>query len=147
MVSPFLPQVPKILPTPLVTTLDLPPYIHPVYRPPPKPPDSENIQGRKTLEIDADISVDIEENFPYQEGIIAKTYKRPDRSYVTEPSELGDLVNTSKLVQKYLPKQADINRILGVIQRKVLKGIHLSLTIKEIQAGYLTGSYFKDLYL
>ena len=28
----------------------------------------------------------------------------------------------------------------------MLKGTHLTLTIKEIQAGYLTSSFFKDLY-
>ena len=34
-----------------------------------------------------------------------------------------------------------------IINRKVLEGTHLPLTIKEIQAGYLTSPYFKDLYL
>ena len=29
----------------------------------------------------------------------------------------------------------------------VLKGTNLSVTVKEIQAGYLTSSYFKDIYL
>ena len=37
--------------------------------------------------------------------------------------------------------------ILDIIKRKVLKGTHLPLTIKEIQAGYLSSPYFKDLYL
>ena len=41
----------------------------------------------------------------------------------------------------------DIDKILEVIQRKVLKGTHLLVAIKEIQAGYLHSSYFKDLYL
>ena len=35
---------------------------------------------------------------------------------------------------------------MDVIKRKVLKGTHLPLTIKEIQAGYLTSLYFKDIY-
>ena len=61
--------------------------------------------------------------------------------------ELIDIVNKEKIVQKYLPKQTDIDRILKVIQRKVLKGTHLPLTIKEIQAGYLNSPYFKDLYM
>ena len=34
-----------------------------------------------------------------------------------------------------------------MIQHKVLKGVHLPVTIKEIWAGYLNGSYFKDIYL
>ena len=41
----------------------------------------------------------------------------------------------------------DIDKILDIIKRKVLKGTHLPLTIKEIQAGYLSSPYFKDLYL
>ena len=46
-----------------------------------------------------------------------------------------------------MPKQADIDKILKVIQRKVLKGTHLLVYMKEIQAGYLQSSYFKDIYL
>ena len=34
-----------------------------------------------------------------------------------------------------------------MIQRKVLKGTHLLVEIKEIQAGYLTSTHFKDIYL
>ena len=49
-------------------------------------------------------------------------------------------------MQKYLPQQADIDKILDIIKRKVLKGTHLPFTIKEIQAGYLTSSFVKDLY-
>ena len=50
------------------------------------------------------------------------------------------------LIQKSLPKQADIDRMLKVIQRKVLKGTHLLVEIKEIQVGYLNSSNFKDIY-
>ena len=60
---------------------------------------------------------------------------------------MESLINTGRLVQKFLPKQADIDKILKVIQRKVLKGIHLPVTIKEIQAEYLVSPYFKDVYL
>ena len=56
-------------------------------------------------------------------------------------------MDTDKTVQKYLPKQTDIDKILKVIQRKILKGTHLLVTIKGIQAGYLNSPYFKDLYL
>ena len=41
----------------------------------------------------------------------------------------------------------DIDKILDIIKRNVLKGTHLPLTIKEIQADYLSSPYFKDLYL
>ena len=35
---------------------------------------------------------------------------------------------------------------MEIIQRKVLKGTHLPVEAKEIQAGYLHSPYFKDLY-
>ena len=41
----------------------------------------------------------------------------------------------------------DINKILEIIQRKVLKGTHLLFKIKEVQAGHLCSPYFKDLHL
>ena len=44
-----------------------------------------------------------------------------------------------------MPKQTDIDKILEIIRKKVLKGTHLPLTIKEIQAEYLSSLYFKDL--
>ena len=93
-----------------------------------------------------DINVDFEENSPHQEGIILETYINLDQTYFERPQELTYLVNTTKLVQKYLPRQAHIDKILDVIKRKVLKGTHLPLTIKEIQAGYLTSLHFKDIY-
>ena len=45
-----------------------------------------------------------------------------------------------------MPKQTNIDKILEIIRKKVLKGTHLTLTIKEIQAGYLNSLYFKDIY-
>ena len=125
-----------------------PSYHDPYARPPPKPPDiSDPLDGWKDLlDNDSDRKVEIEQN-SFQEGIILEIYERPDNSYVQEPQELTDLIDTTKLIQKYLPKQMDIDKILDIIKRKVLKGTHLPLTIKEIQAGYLASPYFKDLYL
>ena len=78
---------------------------------------------------------------------MSETFQRLDKSFFQNPKELGDLINKETFVHKYLPKQTDIDKILEVIQRKVLKGTHLPMEIKEIQAGYLCSPYFKDLYL
>ena len=48
--------------------------------------------------------MDFQENSPHQEGIITETYITPDQSYLEQSQELTNLVNTSKLVQKYLPR-------------------------------------------
>ena len=126
-----------------------PPYHDPYARPSPRPPDvTDPIDSRKDLlDNDLDRNVDIEENSPFQEGIISEIYERPDTSYVQEPQELKNLIDTTKLIQIFYQKWMDIDKILDIIKRKVLKGTHLPLTIKETQAGYLNSPYFKDLYL
>ena len=78
---------------------------------------------------------------------MSETFQRLDKLFFQKPKELGDLINKENLIHKYLPKQKDIDKILEVIQRKVLKGTHLPVEVKEIQVGYLYSSYFKDLYL
>ena len=121
---------------------------NPYFRPPPRPPNNLWLQSPKTNTTnESDIDIEFEENLPHQEGIISEIYQRPNKNYFQEPKDLESLVDTSKIVQKFLPKQTDINKILKIIQCKVLKGLHLSVTVKEIQAGYLTSVYFKDIYL
>ena len=53
----------------------------------------------------------------FQEGFTSEAYQRPDKSFFQEPKELNNLVNTSNLIQMFLPKQADIDKVLKVIQR------------------------------
>ena len=43
--------------------------------------------------------------------------------------------------------RSDLVNILKMIQRKVLKGRHLLVIMKEIKAGYLTNPHFKDIYI
>ena len=119
----------------------LPPYLVPQNRPPLKPPD----QLTKRQEVDSS-KIEIEENLPFQENIVSEVYERPDKSYFQEPIELKDLIDTNNII-RFLPKQTNVDKILEVIRKKVLKGTHLPLMIKEIQAGYLNSSYFKDIYL
>ena len=91
-------------------------YPDPVMKPPPRPPDKIVQNDRQiNLDLDLEINKDFEENSPYQEGIISETYQRPDKSQLVEPPELVDLVNTDKIVLRYLPKQTDIDKILKVI--------------------------------
>ena len=89
---------------------------------------------------------DIEENSPFQEGIISETIQRPDKMFFQKPKSLDDIIDMGNLIHKFLPKQMDIDKILKIIQRKVLKGTHLPIEVKEIQTGYLHSPYLKDIY-
>ena len=76
------------------------------------------------MDIDPELNTDFEEKSPFQEGVISEIYQRPDKSYFQEPQELESLINPGRLVQKFLPKPADIDKILKIIQRKVPKGMN-----------------------
>ena len=56
-------------------------------------------------------------------------------------------IDSKNLAQRYLPKQAGWDKILKIIQRKILEGTHFPATVKEIKAGYLNNPDFKDVYL
>ena len=124
------------------------------YKPPPNPIRSnvprsqESSQSSSSIEnIIPDINLDFEENLIFQESVISEFFHRPDKIFFQDPKELNDLINMDNLIQKVFPKQSDIDKTLKVIQRKVLKGTHLPVEIKEIQAGYLTSCQFIDIYL
>ena len=105
-----------------------PPYHDPYARPPQRPPDVTNSidSWKDLLDNDLDRKVEIDENSPFQEGIISEIYERPDTSYVQELYELTDLIDTTKLIQKFLPKQMDIDNILDIIKKKGFKGYTLT---------------------
>ena len=84
-------------------------------------------------DINPNINLDFEKNSSFQEGVMSETFQRLDKSFFQEPEELEDLINKGNLIQKFLPKQADIDKILKVIQRKVLKGTYLLVDIQEIK--------------
>ena len=61
------------------------------------------------------------ENSPFQEGVMSKTFKTPDKSFFQNPTELGDLINKASFIHKYLPKQTDKDKILGSDTEKIVK--------------------------
>ena len=88
------PTVQKVLTNPAVNQST---YSQPVMRLPPRPPDLVNRKNHRT-DTGIDPNVNFEENSPHQEGIITETYVSPDQSYMEQPQELADLVDSTKLV-------------------------------------------------
>ena len=123
--NPFMPDVP----------------LHPdsLLRTPKQQTIKQNIQ-----EINPKINFDFEENSSFQKGIISVTLKRLDKSFFQNPKALGNFINKENFVNKFLPKQANIDKILGVIQRKILKSTHLPVEVKEIQVRYFYSPYLSQ---
>ena len=96
-----------------------------LLRPPKEQAIKQNIpQNIQEINPNPNIYLDFEENSPFQEGIMSETFQRLEKSHFFQnPKELGDLINKVNVIHKYLPKQTDIDKILEVIQRKVLKAL------------------------
>ena len=109
-------------------------------------PIQQNADKVSPITQNTGINLDFEENSPFQEGVLSESIQRPDKSFFQNPKLLEDLIEMDNLIHKFLPRQTDIDKILQIIQRKVLKGTHLPVEIKEIQAGYLHSPYFKEIY-
>ena len=70
----------------------------------------ENSQSSSSVEnINPDINLDFERNSPFQEGVISETFQRLSKSFFQDPKELNNLINMGNLIQKFLPKQVDID--------------------------------------
>ena len=77
------------------------------------PRSQESSQSSPSVEnINLDINLDFEEYSPFQEGVISEFFQRLDKTFFQDPKELNDLINMGNLIQKFLPKQADIDKIL-----------------------------------
>ena len=90
----------------------IPFYPNPVYRPPPRPVKIPSPEIAVNMDINPELNIDFEENSPFQEGVISEMYQRPYKSYYQEPRELESLINTGRLVQKFLPNLAHMDKIL-----------------------------------
>ena len=119
---------------------DVPLHLDPLHKP------SSLQQNAYKINQNANINLDFEENSPFQEGIISETIQRPDKSFFKNLKELENLIDMGNFIHRFLPKQTDIDKILYIIQRKVLKGTHLPVEVKEIQVGNLYSPCFKDIY-
>ena len=105
---------------------DVPLHLDPLLKP-------STQQNTNKISYDPNINLDFEENSPFQEGVMSKTFQRPDKSFFQNPKELGEFINKENLIHKFLPRQADIDKILKIIQSKVLSGTYLPVEVKEIQ--------------
>ena len=84
---------------------------------------------------------------PFQDREVEAVFKAPELDDFLLPPVLGDQITDTTLMHKYLPKQADIDRIMQQISRKYLTKLQLPCSIRDMQATYLSSPHFRDIYL
>ena len=63
------------------------------------------------------------------------------------PPPLESLLDKAKTAYKFLPKQGDIDRHIGKINKKVLRDMNLCVDLRDLKAACLISPHFKDIYL
>ena len=107
--QPLVQPTPASIAQPIEPTADhrpIPPHHELFVRSPPRPPNATTVRdnSKDLSDLDMDRKIKFEENSSHQEGVISETYERTDKSYIEEPTELKDLIDTTKLIQMFLPK-------------------------------------------
>ena len=90
--------------------------------------------------------VDPNQDVPYQDTSLDAMFSTPEWADFIMPQSLESL-NGKSFVAKKMPSQAQIDKLLSHLNRKILRDTRLPLTMKDIAASYLSSTYFKDIYL
>ena len=70
---------------------------------------------------DTGINLDIEENSPFQEGVISETIQRLDKTFFPNPKRLEDIIDMGNLIHKFLPDKQTLTRFCMLFKEKCLK--------------------------
>ena len=81
------------------------------------------------------------------EEVLDPQIRIPDQNDFVLPPPLQDIVDSSKITHKVLPKQGKIDRLINQINKKVLRDTKLSMNLRDLRAAYLQSPHFRDIYL
>ena len=87
------------------------------------------------------------ELIPYNDREVEAVFKAPELDDFLLLPVLSDQITDSTLMHRYLPMQADIDRIMDQINRKYLTKLQLPCSIRDMQAACLSSPHFRDIYL
>ena len=76
---------------------------------------------------------------PFTEDVVKPVFKRPEMADFEIPPVLEEMIPDGSLIDKNLPKQAQINR-------KYLRKMHLPCSLRDMQAAYVQIPHFCDIY-
>ena len=73
-------------------------------------PRQQNLDKLFPTNKDSGINLDIEENSPFQEGVISETITETGQNVFSKSKRLEDIIDMGNLIHKFLPKQTDIDK-------------------------------------
>ena len=73
-------------------------------------------------------------------------FRPPVQEDFIVPPTLGEAVKGKTVLAKNLPKQTDIDRLMKVLNRKILHRSRFPESLKDLEAAYMHSGVFKDIY-
>ena len=83
---------------------------------------------------------------PPSSGDVEVQQRLPQPQDLREPLALAEQVDLTKVVQRRLPRQKDLNKLIQQIERKILHQVHLTSPMKDIKAQYYHSPHFRRIY-
>ena len=98
------------------------------------------------MDLRGDPFLDPEEDKPLEEAMVEGSFRAPILEDFIIPPTLREETKGKTILAKNLPKQTDIDRLLSVLNRKILTRSRFPDGLKDLEAAYTHSAYFKDIY-
>ena len=103
-------------------------------------------QPLQIQDVRGDPSLDPDRELPLEESSVEGIFRAPILKDFIVPPTLEEETKGKELLAKNLPKQTDIDRLMKVLNRKILTRSRFPDTLKDLEAAYVQSAYFKDVY-
>ena len=97
-------------------------------------------------DLRGDPFLDSEEERPLEETMVERNFRSPVLDDFIITPTLSEETKAKTILAKNLPKQTDIDRVLAVLNRKILTRSRFPDGLKGLEAAYIHSTCFKDIY-
>ena len=97
-------------------------------------------------DLRGDPFLDPEDEKPLEEAVVEGHFRSPILEDFIIPPTLSEETKGKTILAKNLPKQTDIDRLLAVLNRKILTRSRFPDGLKDLEAAYTHSACFKDIY-
>ena len=117
-------------------------FTHPSF----KAPQQVIAKPAALRDLRGDPFLDPKDEKPLEEAMVEGNFRSPILEDFIIPPTLSEETKGKTILAKNLPKQTDIDRLLAVLNRKILTRSRFPDGLKDLEAAYTHSACFKDIY-
>ena len=117
-------------------------FRHPSF----KAPQQVMAKPASLRDLRGDPFLDPEDEKPLEKAMVEGNFRSPILEDFIIPPTLSEETKGKTILAKNLPKQTDIDRLLAVLNRKILTRSRFPDGLKDLEAAYTHSACFKDIY-